>query len=168
MFSGGIGTDIELYHDSKYGNGVRVAEEFKRLMEAEGNQVNVRNIREASPRDLPQADLYVFGSPTHFGKATRGMVHFVKKVALPSGAKYAVFATFSAARPDKKTGKMPSEEELEKWRRTIPMIDEQLKARGMMKVAEMKAFVEPENLKGPLEEGWQKTVEIFVTAILGR
>ncbi|MDY0252588.1 MAG: hypothetical protein RBQ96_05780, partial [Candidatus Methanomethylophilaceae archaeon] len=150
------------------GNGARVAEEFKRLMEGEGSKVNIHHLRESSPKGLPTADLYVFGSPTHFGKATRGMVHFVKKLELPPGTKYAVFGTFSGAAPDKKTGKMPPQEELEKWRRTIPMIDEKLKAKGMSKVAEMSVFVKPENLKGPLEEGWQKTVEVFVEAILGR
>lgn len=159
---------IELYHASKYGNGARVAEEFKRLMAAKGNEVDVHHIRDASPKDLPPADLYVFGSPTHFGKAVGSMRRFVKKVDLPPETKYAVFATHGAARPDKKTGKMPSEEELEKYRLTIPMIDEQLKAKGMVKVAETKIFVQPENLKGPLEEGWQGRVEAFVAQILGQ
>lgn len=157
---------VELYHASKYGNGARVAEEFKRLMAAKGNEVNIHHIREVSPKDLPPADLFIFGSPTHFGKAIGSMVRFVNKLALPSGTKYAVFATCSAAMPDRKTGQMPSEEELENLRRTIPMIDEQLKAKGMIKVAEMKVFVQPESLKGPLEEGWQDRVEAFVAQIL--
>ena len=168
MFSGGIGMDIELYHDSKYGNGTKVAEEFKRLAETKGSHVNIHHVREASSKNLPRADLYVFGSPTHFGKATRGIMRFVKKLELPPGTKYAVFGTFSGAAPDKKTGKMPSEQELEKWRRTIPMIDETLKSKEMAKVAEMSVFVKPENLKGPLEDGWQKIVEEFVAVILGR
>jgi flavodoxin len=161
----GVRMKVELYHASKYGNGARVAEEFKRLMAAKGNEVNIHHISDVSPKELPPADLYVFGSPTHFGKAIGSMVRFVKKLALPSGTKYAVFATCSAARPDKKTGKMPSEEELEKLRRTIPMIDEQLKAKGMIKVAEMNVFVQPENMKGPLEEGWQERVQAFVSQI---
>ena len=157
---------IELYHASKYGNGARVAEEFRRLMMAKGNEVNIHHIKDVSPKDLAMADLYVFGSPTHFGKAIGSAVRFVKKLDLPSGTKYAVFATFSAARPNKKTGKMQTEEELDHWRRTIPMLDEQLKAKGMNKVAEMRVFVQPENLKGPLEEGWQERVETFVAQIL--
>lgn len=156
---------VVLYHDSKYGNGARVAEEFKRLMTVRGNEVSIHHIRDASPKDLPPADLYVFGSPTHFGKATGSMLRYVKKLTLPSGTRYAVFATCSAARPDKKTGKMPSEEELERLRRTIPMIDEQLRAKGMIKVADLKIFVKPETLKGPLEEGWQDRVEAFVSQI---
>ncbi|NYT12648.1 MAG: flavodoxin family protein [Methanomassiliicoccales archaeon] len=157
---------VELYHASKYGNGAKVAEEFKRLMMAKGNEVNIHHIKEVSPKDLPSADLYVFGSPTHFGKAVGGMIRFLKKLSLPSGTKYAVFGTFSAARPNKKTGIIPSEEELEKERHTIPMIDEQLKAKGLRKVAEMKVFVQPENMKGPLEDGWQEIVEKFVAQIL--
>ena len=156
---------VELYHASKYGNGARVAEEFKRLMAAKGNEVNIHHIKEVRPKDLSPADLFVFGSPTHFGKAAGSMVSFLKKLALPSGTKYAVFATCSAARPDKKTGRMPTEEEHEKLRRTIPMIDEQLRAKGMTKVAEMTVFVQPETLKGPLEEGWQDRVETFVAHI---
>jgi multimeric flavodoxin WrbA len=158
---------IELYHASKYGNGAKVADEFKRLMVAKGNEVNIHHINDASPKDLPPADLYVFGSPTHFGKATGSMVRFVKKAALPPGTRYAVFATFSAAAPNKKTGKLPTEEELEKIRHTIPMIDEQLQAKGMVKVAEMKVFVRPDTMKGPLVEGWQVTVDEFTAAILG-
>jgi multimeric flavodoxin WrbA len=158
---------VELYHASKYGNGARVAEEFKRLMTAQGNEVNIHHIGDVNPKDLPPADLYVFGSPTHFGKATGSMVRFLKKLPLPPGTKYAVFATCSAAKPDKRTGIMPSEEELGKWRRAIPMIDEQLKAKGMIRVAEMNFFVHPENLKGPLEEGWQDRVAALVAQIPG-
>ena len=159
---------IELYHASKYGNGERVAQEFKRLMEAKGNEVNVHHIKDVSPKDLPGADLYVFGSPTHFGKAVGGMVRFAERANLPAGSRYAVFATCSAVRPDKKTGRMPTEEEMEPLRRTIPMIDEQLKAKGMIKLAEMMFFVNPETLKGPLEDGWQARVENFVTMILNK
>jgi flavodoxin len=157
---------VEVFHASKYGNGAKVAEEFKRLMMARGNDVSIHHIKEMSPKDVPSADLYVFGSPTHFGKAVGGMIRFLKKLSLSSGTKYAVFGTFSAARPNKKTGIIPSEEELEKERRTIPMIDEQLNSKGMVKVTEMKVFVQPENLKGPLEEGWQDIVEKFVDQIL--
>lgn len=44
------------------------------------------------------------------------------------------------------------------------MMDELLRAKGLVKVAEMKVFVI--DLKGPLEEGWQMKVEKFVAQIL--
>ena len=156
--------NIELYHASKYGNGAKVAEEFRRLMTMKGHSVNVQNIDDSRPRDLPPADLYVFGSPTRIGKPVGGMRRFLKKVDLPSGTKYAVFATHGAAKPDKKTGKMPSADDMVKWQRSIPIMDELLRAKGMVKVAEMKVYVV--DLKGPLEDGWQKKVEGFVADIL--
>jgi hypothetical protein len=58
---------------------------------------------------------------------------------------------------------MPSEEELERLRRTIPMIDEQIRAKGMIKVADLRIFVRPETLKGPLDEGWQDRVWALVS-----
>jgi hypothetical protein len=63
---------------------------------------------------------------------------------------------------------MPTEEELVRIRRTVPMIDEQLRAKGMVKVAEMRAFVNPETMKGPLVDGWQDSVQSLVAAIQQR
>lgn len=157
---------VEILHDSKYGNGAKVAEEIRRLMTLGGHSANVHHIDDMNVKEVPPADLYVLGSPTHFGKATGSMVRFVKRLSLPPGTKYAVFATCSAARPDKKTGLLPSEEETEKLRRTIPMIDEQLQTKGMVKVAEAKFFVDPERMKGPLLDGWQERAGTFVAQIV--
>ncbi len=157
---------IELYHASKFGNGAKVAEELRRVMETKGHQVNVHHIGESKPKELPLADLYVFGSPTRFGGPIGSMHRFIKKVSLPSGKKYAIFATHSDTVPNKKTGQMPTEEELNRERKTIPILDEALREKGLVKVAEMKFFVTAEEMKGHLKEGWQGKVEEFATAIL--
>lgn len=154
---------IELYHASKYGNGAKVAEEFKELMVKRGHQVNIHHIKDSKPGQLPKADLYVFGSPARIGKPIRGMRSFLKKVTLPTGTKYALIATHGAPQPDKKTGEIPPQEELEKWYTTIPILDEILRSKGMVKVADTKIFVV--DLKGPLEEGWKKKVESFVDQV---
>ncbi|MDW5562800.1 MAG: flavodoxin domain-containing protein [Methanomassiliicoccus sp.] len=156
---------VEIYHGSKYGNGARVAEEIRRLLVARNDDVSVHHMSEASPKDPLPAELYILGSPTHFGKAPGNVIRFLKRLTLPPGTRYAVFATLSAPRPDKVTGRMPTEEELQKLCRTLPMIDEQLRAKGMVKVAEMAAFVDPESMKGPLVEGWEKRVGAFVNRI---
>jgi len=44
-------------------------------------------------------------------------------------------------------------------------MNELLQAKGMTKVAEGHALVNPNSLKGPLEEGWQKRVEAFAAQI---
>jgi hypothetical protein len=91
------------------------------------------------------------------------MRHFLKKARLPSGTKYAILATHSAPQPDKKTGKLPTEEEQAKWQRTIPVLTEILGEKGLVKIAEAKIMVAA--LKGPLEDGWQKKVEVFISQI---
>ena len=158
--------NIELFHASKYGNGAKVAEELQRVMAAKGHQVGVHHIKDAKPGELPRADLYVFGSPARIGKPIGGMRRFLKKVNLPSGTRYALIATLGAPSPDKKTGQMPAPEEIDKYQRSIPIMDELLRAKGMVKVADVKVFVT--DIRGPLEDGWQKKVEDFAADILAK
>ena len=154
---------IEYFHASKYGNGALVAEEFKKQMAAKGVTVNVHHIREARPKETPPADLYLFSSPGRMGKPIGRMRRFLKKTVLPSGAKYAILTTEGAPQPDKKTGRMPTEEEQAKWQRVRPIMNGILQEKGLVNVAEGKILVT--GLKGPLEEGWQKKVEAFASEI---
>jgi menaquinone-dependent protoporphyrinogen IX oxidase len=154
---------IEYLHVSKYGNGAMVAEEFDKQLAAKGVTVNVHHIREARPDRLPTADLYVFSSPWRMGKPIGGMRRFLKKMRLPAGTRYAILTTEMAPQPDKKTGRIPTEEELAKWQRVRPIMNEILQGAGLVKVAEDKVLVT--GLKGPLEEGWQKKVEAFAAQI---
>jgi menaquinone-dependent protoporphyrinogen IX oxidase len=155
---------VEIFHASKYGNGAKVAEELQRVLATKGVQADVHHIDEARPREMPPADLYVFGSPTRLGKPIGNMRRFLKKVTLPKGTRYAVFATHPLAKPDKK-GKMPTEEKVARYRRTIAIIDESLQGKGLIKVAEVKIFLN--DLNGPLQEGWQGRVGTFAESILG-
>jgi hypothetical protein len=154
---------IEYFHASKYGNGAMAAEEFKKLMAAKEVAVNVHHIRDAGPKEMPPADLYLFSSPGRMGRPIGRMRRFLKKTRLPSGTRYAILTTEAAPQPDKKTGRMPTEEERARWQRVIPIMNEILQGKGLVKVAEVKVLVT--GLKGPLEEGWQKKVEDFVSQI---
>jgi menaquinone-dependent protoporphyrinogen IX oxidase len=153
---------IEYLHASKYGNGAMVAEEFSQQMAAKGVTVDVHHIREARPRELPPADLYLFSSPARFGKPVGGMRRFLKKVELPAGTKYAILTTEAAAHPDP-AGHVPSEEELAKWTRFRPTMNQILQRKGLVEVAEDR--VQVTDIKGPLEEGWQHKVAAFVARI---
>jgi hypothetical protein len=160
--------NIEYFHASKFGNGARVAEEFKRLMAAKGITVNVHHVRDARPRDVAPADLYVFSSPGRFGKPIGSMRRFLKKVQLPPGTRYAILTTEAPPSPDKKTGKTPTEEEFAKYERVRPIMNELLQAKGFKKVTEGNVLVNPNTLKGPLQEGWQERVEAFAAEILAQ
>lgn len=155
---------IEYFHASKYGNGVMVADEFKKQMAAEGITVNVHHVRDAKAKDLPKADLYLFSSPGRMGKPKNKMRSFLKKIKLPAGTKYAILTTEAAPQPDKKTGRMPTEEERAKWQRIIPIMNEILKEKDLVKVAEDKVLVT--GIKGPLEENWKEKVKEFASRIL--
>ena len=67
------------------------------------------------------------------GKPIGGMRRFLKKLNLPAGTKYAVLTTEAAPQPDKKTGKVPTEEELAKWQRVRPIINEILQGEGPLR-----------------------------------
>ena len=153
---------IEYLHASKYGNGIMVAEEFSKQMAAKGVTVEVHHIREAEPKELPPADLYLFSSPARFGKPIGGMRRFLKRVELPAGTKYAILTTEAAPHPDR-AGRVPSEEELARWTRVRPIMNEILQRKELVEVAEGKVRVT--DIKGPLEEGWQHKVEAFAAGI---
>jgi hypothetical protein len=154
---------VEYLHASKFGNGAMVAAEFARLMATRAVEVEVRHIREVDAAALPPADLYVFSSPGRFGKPIGRMRRFLRQVRLPAGTKYAVLTTEAAPKPDTLTGRLPTEEELAKWQRVRPIMNEILEDKGLVNVAEDKVFVT--GLKGPLEEGWQQKVEAFAARL---
>lgn len=153
---------IEYYHASKYGNGAMVAEEFRNLMAARGVLVNVHHVREARPKEMPAADLYLLSSPGRFGKPIGDMKRFLKEVSLPSGTKYAVLVT--ELRP-KGSGSEPAPagDENGKCQQVIPFINQALQKKGLVRIAEGKVFVT--GLKGPLEEGWHERVAAYASQI---
>ena len=153
---------IEYYHASKYGNGAKVAEEFQRQMIAKGVTVNIHHVRDAKPNEIPPADLYLFSSPGRFGKPIGDMQNFLKKINLPSGTKYALVVTELCPNPEN-VKRMPSEDEVGKCQRVLPIMNKELQKKGLVKVGEDKIFVT--GIKGPLEEGWQKIVETFISRI---
>ena len=156
--------NIAYYHASKFGNGARVAEEFKAVMAARGVTVAVQHVRDADPKELPQEDLYVFSAPGRIGKPKGNARRFLRKVSLKPGTKYAILATQGAPKPDKKTGKLPTQGEQDQWERVIPIMNELLEAKGLKKVAEAAVLVT--GMKGPLEEGWQNKVGAFADQIM--
>lgn len=155
--------NIEYFHASKHGNGAKIAEEFQRRMTAKGVTVNVHHVKKIKPKEVPPADLYVFSSPGRFGKPIGDMRGFLKKANLRSGAKYAVLVTELAPEPEKAIRIPVTEEEIGKCQRVIPLMNEMLQKKGLVKVAEGKIFVT--GIKGPLEENWQKEVEAFASQI---
>jgi hypothetical protein len=91
------------------------------------------------------------------------MRRFLENVRLPAGTRYVILTTEAAPRPNKKTGQVPTEEELAKWQRVRPIMNEILQSKGLVNVAEDKVLVT--GLKGPLEDGWEKRVDGFAALV---
>jgi len=155
---------IEYLHASKFGNGAEVADEFAKDAGTRGVEVEIHHIREVEPKAMPPADLYLISSPGRLGKPIRGMRRFLTDLTLPSGTRCAVLTTEMGPKPDKKTGRMPTEEEICTYQKVRPMIREALQAKGIVEVAEDKIYVT--DIKGPLEAGWQAKVQAFADRIL--
>ncbi len=153
---------IEYFHASRFGNGAMVAEEFSKQMASRGVAVAVHHVGDPMPKEMPPADLYLFSSPGRMGMPIGGMRRFLRHLSLPAGAKYAILTTEAAPHPDRK-GRMPTDEEMARLQRIIPIMSGLLEKKGLVKVAEGKVFVT--GLKGPLEEGWQKKVEAFAAEL---
>jgi hypothetical protein len=159
-----VAMNIAYYHASKFGNGAMVAEEFKKVMAARGITVSVQHIRDANPKDLPTADLYVFSAPGRFGKPKGNARRFLRKVRLGPAARYAILTTQGAPTINPKTGRMPTQEEQDRWERVIPIMRELLDGKGLSEMAEGAVLVT--GLKGPLEDGWQQKVAAFADQIV--
>jgi menaquinone-dependent protoporphyrinogen IX oxidase len=158
-----IAMKVVYVHASKYGNGARVADEFRSRMANHDIAVETHHVEEVEPEAIGPADLYVFSSPGRMGRPIRSIRHFLKDVRLPRGARYALLTTEMAPQPNKKTGVVPSEEEICRFQHVRPIMIEILQHKGLVKVAEEKVYVT--DLKGPLEDGWQAKVDAFADAI---
>lgn len=155
---------IEYVHASKFGNGAMVAEEFERQARARDIEVHAHHVRDVDRRDVPSADLYLFSSPGRMGKPIRDMRRFLKGLELPVGTRYALLTTEMAPKPDAKTGRVPTEAEICRFQRVRPIMNDLLRAKGLVPVAEEKVYVT--EIKGPLEDGWRDKVEAFVVRVV--
>jgi hypothetical protein len=154
---------IEYVHASKFGNGAKVAEAFREEMAGLGVEVAVHHVQDVIAKDLPPADLYVFSSPGRMGRPIGSIRRLLKRLQLPAGARYALLTTEMAPQPDKKTGRMPTEDEICRFQHVRPIMHELLQARGLVPVAEEKVYVL--GMRGPLENGWQQKVAAYASLL---
>jgi flavorubredoxin len=145
---------ISISYLSKYGNNKTAMEHLGTLMKAKGHDVQLFDVRETGPEQVPPADLYVFSAPTHIGGLPGKMNKFMKKFPHKSG-RYALSVTHMVEKsgPEKNSGKV-----------LIIMADD-LKEIGLTKAVDPLSLTVT-GMKGPLEDGWQNKVEAFSGTIL--
>ena len=154
---------IEYVHASKYGNGATVAEAFRNEMVGAGVEVALHHVQDVSAKDMPPADLYVFSSPGRMGRPIGSIRRLLKRLQLSEGTRYALLTTEMAPQPDKKTGTLPTEEEICRFQHVRPIMHELLQAKGLIPVAEEKVYVL--GMRGPLENGWEEKVAAYASLL---
>ena len=137
---------------SKYGNGKRAMEYLGSLLLNKGHEVEIFSMSESKSNQLPPSDIYVFSTSVHMGKPPRKARGFVKKFT--GGGKYALVVTHA------------SEPEGHKYSptQTVEMMTELLKESGLTPACE-PLLIRVQDMKGPLENGWEDKVNSLAESI---
>ena len=136
-------------YESKFGNGKKLVEHMQTTISKKGHDVETYSISETKPDSLPNADIYIFSSPTHIGGPPGKMKKFLKKLVInQEGAKYVLMETYLY--PNSKT---------------LQKMEELLRPKGMKKVSN-GISLKVKGIKGPLEDGYEEKLEEFNKKIL--
>ena len=139
---------INIIYESKFGNGKKMLDELSQLLKDKKQEVELFNFTETDPQSLPQADLYLFHSPTRQFMLPLGVRSFIKRFTPPAEkAKYALSTTYMDPRTI-----------------ALKKIDAYLQKKGMVKVTE-DLKIKVLELKGPLEEYGEK-IEDFAERLI--
>jgi flavodoxin len=139
---------INIIYESKFGNGKKMLDELSQILKDKKQEVELFNFTETDPGDLPQADLYLFHTPTRQFMLPLGVRSFVKRFTPPAEkAKYALSTTYMDPRTI-----------------ALKKIDAYLQKKNMVKVTE-DLKIKVLELKGPLEEYGEK-IEDFAERLI--
>ena len=100
---------VLLVYESKYGNTKLVAETIAEgIKEVSDNQTTIYELKEINPKQPPDFDMVLIGSPNHMGRHTGGIKKFINGLGkLDVKGKYAaVFDTYMAKDFEKAVKKM--------------------------------------------------------------
>ena len=141
---------VYIAYESKYGNGKKCVEHLQGVISKKGHNVETSSIREVKTNSLPQADFYVFSSPTHIGGPPMKMRKFLKNLEIKKeGVKYALMTTYL----DPKT-------------KVLKIMEELLQSKGMTKISD-GLKIKVTGMKGPLESDYEEKLEEFAKEIFG-
>jgi len=125
---------INIIYESKFGNGKKMVEELAEILKEKKQEVQLFMFTSSKPDSLPEADLYVFHSPTRQFMLPLGVRSFIKRFKPPNKkARYGLMTTYLDPRTI-----------------ALKKMDAFLQRKGMVKAVDdfkVKAL----ELKGPLE-----------------
>jgi flavodoxin len=140
---------INIIYASWYGNGKKVVEELTEILLKKNQDVKLFSIMEKSKGVIPDADLYIFSSPTRKFNLPANVRDFINNLTLPKNqTHYALMTTY-----------------LDPRRIALKKMGAILNLKGMSKAAD-DFIVRSLGLKGPLEEGYKEKLVAFAEEIV--
>jgi flavodoxin len=133
---------VAIIYFSRFGNGKKCMEELKGMLETKGCVVDMSSVTDMESNELPEADIYVFSTPTEAFRIAAPMKDFLRKLNAPKGARYALFDTHVLAKP-----------------RATPRMEKLLNRKGMTQVAKADTQMGGTGQYVHLQEGYEKELE---------
>ncbi len=137
---------------SRYGNGKRVIGHLENRMKEMGINTQVMKTDSADPTKMPDADFYVFSSPTEAFRVQKNMRKFMKKLERMEGKNYGIINTHGMKR---------------NWLKSMEKVLS--KKKKMNKVASIDFKVGKKADTGnDLPKGWEMELDEFVEKLFRR
>ena len=137
---------------SRYGNGKRVIGHLEKRMKEKGINTQVMKTDSADPTKMPDADFYVFSSPTEAFRVQKNMRKFMKKLERMEGKNYGIINTHGMKR---------------NWLKSMEKVLS--KKKKMNKVASIDFKVGKKADTGnDLPKGWEMELDEFVEKLFRR
>jgi flavorubredoxin len=141
--------NVNIFYASWYGNGKKIVEELAKILMERKQDVAVFSIMEKSDGKIPDADFYIFSSPTRKFSLPTNVKEFISNFIPPRNrTRYALMTTYMDPR-------------------TIGLkrMETVLDSKGMLKAAsDLK--IKSLGIKGPLEKEYGKKLVAFADEIL--
>jgi len=83
---------------SRYGNGKKIVDYLAEKLKEKGGEVQIFKTSDANPAAMPEADLYVFSTPTEVFNIQKNMRNFMKKLEGMEGKRYGIINTHAMKR----------------------------------------------------------------------
>jgi flavodoxin len=140
--------EIGIIYASWFGNGKKLVEKLAEILVGKHHDVTLFPLMEESAGAVPDADLYIFSSPTRKFSLPGNVKDFITAFVPPrSGTHYALMTTYM----DPRTIGLKKMQAL-------------LDSKGMLKVAD-DCRIKALGLKGPLEDGYGEKLMAFAEGI---
>jgi len=121
-----------IYYWSRYGHNKKIADYLSTKFKDNKADVEVFNVKETDPSNVPEADLYIFSAAAEAFNVQKNMRKFMKKLDNMDGKKYGIINTHSMQSKNwlAKMEKLLSKKNMEKVAETDLIIGKQGQTTG--------------------------------------